>query len=195
MCVCSLWFSTNKIMLFANKLLFLFFQKKKKKKALSAEGIDGWLMDGWALKKEEEREREEKRNKCYSLLRGKTTGVRVWGLMFKKRLHLNNPKPIRIRCMAFLSSLLPGICLLCFVLARLSPHILFVQAIHQICQARNSWDFLSLSLSLRKETLHWAITCIVIFIWLSVEIPLLHSILNTLLTIKCAVAIRGFYFF
>lgn len=117
---------------------FYFCSSKKKKKALSVEGIDGRMMDGWALEKEEEREGGEKRKKCYSLLRRKTTGVRVWGLTFKKRLHLNNPKPIRIRCMAFLSSLLPGICLLCFVLARPSPHILFVQAIHQICQARNS---------------------------------------------------------
>ena len=65
---------TNKIILFANKFLFLSF---KKKKALSVEEIDGWMMDGWALEKEEEREEGEKRKMGCSFLRRKTTRVRV----------------------------------------------------------------------------------------------------------------------
>jgi len=104
---------------------------------------EGWMtrwMDGWVTEK-----KERKGGKCYSFLGWKKSMGSVWGLQFKKSFHLNNPKSIRIKYITFLSSLLPGIYLFCFVLARLNPHILFVQAIHQICQAGKSWGFLSLA--------------------------------------------------
>lgn len=42
--MCSLRFLTNKIILFANKFLFLFFQKKKKG---TISRRNRWMDDGW----------------------------------------------------------------------------------------------------------------------------------------------------
>lgn len=95
--------------------------------------MGGW-MDGSGKRK---RGREE-RKKCYSFLgEKKKKSLESECGDSPLRLHLNNPKPIRITCITFLSSRLLGICLFCFVLARLNPHILFLQAIHQIPQAGN----------------------------------------------------------
>ena len=91
-------------------------------------------MDGWMNNREE---RKKGREVLFLPGMKKSMGS-AWGLQFKKSFHLNNPKSIRIKYITFLSSLLPGIYLFCFVLARLNPHILFVQAIHQICQAGKS---------------------------------------------------------
>lgn len=93
----------------------------------------GWMGNGEGRKREEiKRERS-----AIPSWEGKSMGS-AQGLPFKKRLHLNNSKSIRIKYITFLSSLLPRIYLFCFVLARLNPHILFVQAVKQICQAGNS---------------------------------------------------------
>lgn len=62
--------------------------------------MDGWMSNGKGGRKEG----REQRKKCYSLLRRKITGVRMWRPMFKRKLHLNNPKPITVRCMTFLRS-------------------------------------------------------------------------------------------
>ena len=107
------------------------------------EGKEGWMnrwMGGWVTEKKE----REGRSVIPSWKEKKSMGS-AWGLLFNKSFHLNNPESITIKYITFLSSLLPGIYLFCFVLARLNLHILFVQAIHQICQAENSWGFLSLA--------------------------------------------------
>lgn len=81
--------------------------------------------------------KKAERKKFYFILGGKTPVVRDLYLS----LHLNNPKLIEMVFLVaseFLSSLLLGTHLVCFVLARLNPLILFVQAIHQMCQAGNS---------------------------------------------------------
>lgn len=96
--------------------------------------MDGW-MDGRNWKK---KEREGRKKEVLFLPRGKKKkSLESECGDSPLRLHLNNPKPIRITCITFLSSRLLGICLFCFVLARLNPHILFLQAIHQIPQAGN----------------------------------------------------------
>ena len=114
----------------------------------------------------------------------------AWGLLFNKSFHLNNPESITIKYITFLSSLLPGIYLFCFVLARLNPHILFVQAIHQICQAGNSWGFLSLA-EKRNFSLSYHMHSY-FYLTLSWNTPAAEHI-EYFIDHKMSAAIRGFF--
>lgn len=120
----------------------------------------------------------------------KVATVREWARRLKTSLsnHKSNGT------MEKLYGFLPGICLGFFVLARLTSHILFVWASIKYAKLEKIWGFFFYVL-LRKETLHRYITYTVAFISLSLGTSLLHSILNTLLTIKCAAAIKRFLFF
>lgn len=80
--------------------------------------------------------------------------------------------------------------MLCFVLALLNSHPLCTSHLSHT----PGWKQLRFFFSRWEKKLCIELSHAVIFIWVSVETPPLHSVLNTLLTIKYPAASRGFYF-